>query len=278
MKSDPPGEPLSPNHKIAHRFFTSVIAWYDVLSTATTNLKPWAPRFCLDSESSGFITLETIIGCENSVILAIMEVASLNNWKVNAQRDGYVNVCELLERAIISEKSLEKVLEQNSNCETAALLPENERSNSRLVSWNQQSGDLEAMSRRANFATITCVFACAALVHLNVVAYGSFAKHPKIHGSVSRTMAALKQLHDPRTLGILAWPLCIAGCMASDWQTEFFKDIFLEFENVSDVKSGNLKRVSIIIEECWRLRRDAMTESVGWQQAMDSLNMKILLI
>lgn len=225
------------------------------------------------------------MGCKNSAILAVLEIASLNEWKSNAQRAGYLDVSELVERANRIEKCLGDVLEQNSEGNEQLVVPApptpNEQLKSDLLVSNGRPKDIaffESMSRRANISAITRIFACAALVYLNVAVYGPLAGHPKIHGTVSRTIAALKELRDPTALGILAWPLCIAGCMAIDWQMDFFRHLSLDFDKLSDVKSGNLKRSFLIMEECWRLRRDGTAETPGWRQAMESLDMKILLI
>jgi hypothetical protein len=266
-------EPLSPSHKKAHQFFTGVIAWYDILSAATTGAKPWASRLCLDAEV-GFINLEAVIGCENSVILSILEIAELSEWKTTSQNTGNFNVVELVDGARKIEKCLGEVLEQ---CAKFFELASGLRSSTRTEQLDDSTLP-EAVRRRSETSAITRVFACAALVYLYVVVHGPLPDHPKIHESVSLSITALKELHNRAGLGMLAWPFCVAGCMATDWQMDFFRNISSDCERVSDVKSPNLKRTFLIMEECWRLRRDVAEERLGWQRAMESLNMKILLI
>jgi hypothetical protein len=283
--SPPPEEPFSPTHKKAHQFFTGVIAWFDILSAATTGVKPWAPRMCLDEEA-GFIKLETVMGCENSVILSIMEVASLDGWKSAAQKNSHLNISELIDRATQIENGLENVLEQCSEgagqLAISELSTRNDPSESQSSVWNEMLNDpalVEASARKAITSAITRIFACAALVYLNVVVYGPLAEHPKIRGSVSRAIAAFKELHDRTALGILAWPLCIIGCMATGWQVDFFKNLSPQFDKVSDVKSGNLVRSMKIMKECWRMRNEGQkSTSPYWKDAMESLDMKVLLI
>jgi hypothetical protein len=249
----------------------------------------WAPRFCLDPDLAlvNFINLETVMGCENSVILAMIEIIELKSWKLAEQKAGSLDSCELIARASPLEKCLEKVIEQHSSeigqLTTLASSDWDELLKSESLALDERSHDtsfLEANSRSPNTSAITRIFACAALVYLNVVVHGSLAEHPKIRGSVCRTIAALKGLRDRSLLGMLAWPLCIAGSMATDWKMEFFTELSNETEKVSDVRFGNLKRCFMIMKECWRLRRAAPDGTVGvdWSDAMDRLDMKILLI
>jgi len=276
-------EPFSQTHRKAFQFFTRIISWYDIISSATTGIAPWAPRFCLHEEV-GFINFETALGCENSPVIAILEIASLNEWKSKAEDMGVLDGRELVDRASFIEKTLAKVLKEYSEGDERfaefGSLSLNEQLVSESPDWNGQWKESifpEALSRKASTSAITRIFASAALVYLNVVVYGPRADHPKIRESVYRTIIALRALHDRKALGILSWPLCLAGCMATDWQVSFFRQLSFEFENVSDVVSGNLKKSFLIMEECWRLRREQEIGS-DWLQAMESLNMKILLI
>ena len=276
-------EPYSPTHRKAFLFFTGVLSWYDIISSATTGLPPWVPRFCLDEEV-GFINFKTALGCDNAPVIAIRDIALLNDRKSKAEKAGGLGVRELVDRAAVIETLLEEVLRQYSGddkpCTEFGSLGPNERLIPESLDRNRQCKDpavSDPMSRKTSTSAITRIFASAALVYLNVVMYGPLAEHPKIMESVSRTIIALRALHDRKALGILSWPLCLAGCMAPDWQVNFFRQLSPESENVSDVTSGNLKKSFLIIEECWRLRREGKMGS-DWLQAMESLNMKILLI
>ncbi|KAK0774164.1 hypothetical protein LTR75_016941 [Friedmanniomyces endolithicus] len=142
---------------------------------------------------------------------------------------------------------------------------------------SSQLAEVEGIFRRSQTTAATREYACAALVFVSVVVHGRDPDHPKIHESVSQVVEALKELQEQPALGMLAWPLCIAGCMATGWQVGFFKDLSMDPSNVSDLKVGNLKRSFSVVEECWRLRRDA-AERPDWQRAMASLNTRILLI
>jgi hypothetical protein len=222
------------------------------------------------------------MGCKNSAVLAIREIALLHEWNSSAGGTEGFDECQLVDHASFIEKSLEELLEECSKSDgkfaSFASIGLNERLNPESQRWSKVLEDpaFQATSRSANTSEITRVFACAALVYLNVVVYGPHADHPKIKESISRTNAALGALHNRNTLGLLVWPICLAGCMATGQHMGFFKSLSLEFENVSNGRSGNLKKSFLIMEECWRLRES--TGVADWLQAMESLNMKILLI
>jgi len=276
-KSINPIEPLSSSHRKAHHFFAAVICWYEIFSTTTTRLKPWAPRSCL--EEAGFINLESITGCKNSVVIAIREIALLHEWKSRVRDTEEFDECRLVDRASVIEMTLEVLLEDCSESDGGlAWLNLNDNLDPASQRWSTPfaAPGFQATSRNANIPEITRIFACAALVYLHVVRYGSYAENPKIQESVSRTIMALGALRNQNTLGILVWPICLAGCMAAGPQIDFFRNLCFEVENVSSVKSGNLKKAFLIMEECWRLRES--TGEADWLQAMEILNMKILLI
>ena len=243
---------------------------------------------CLDVEA-GFIQLETVIGCDNSVILSLLEIASLAEWKSTAQKESCLDLAELVDRATQIENELAGILNQHYRDFGQLAISEqpiiSDQSESASMVWNEEvlnPAYVEAASRKASTSAVTRIFAHAALVCLNVAVHGPVAEHPKIHDSVSRAIAAFKSLRNGAALGALAWPICIVGCMATCWQINFFKDLSLQFEKVSDVKSGNLKRSLLIMEECWRMRREGTerkeTTSVDWRDAMESLDMNVLLI
>ena len=265
-------ESLSPSHRTAYHFFTSVSSWFDILSHATTGMDPQILHACLE-EKAGFINLEMVTGCENAVILAISETTNLKQWKGTSQKDGRFSVKDFNCRASEIERTFLNALKE---CSWAI-----KRSAEAVSSTtNEQSNQLiaaEAVCGRPQTAAVTRIFACAALVYLNVVVCGPLPDHPKIHESVSQVISALKELENRSALGMLAWPLCIAGSIASGWQVEYFRCLFMDLRDVSDLKLGNLERSFSIVEECWRLRRDPM-ESPDWQRAMESRHTQILLI
>lgn len=209
---------LSPAYKAALYFFAGVIAWYDILSCATTGLKPFSECSCLDA-GLGYIHLDKLMGCENWAILLIMEIAVLDAWKNSTQASGKFSMGQLGSRGGAIEKRVEDGLDENSG--TLGRFTEHS------ASFNTHS--LENDSKYIS-CVITRIFACAALVYLHVVVSGAYPEHLSIHESVSRTIAAFQLLPDQGLVRSLTWPFCIAGCMALPEQEDFFRDLCLHVE------------------------------------------------
>lgn len=77
---------LSPVYKSALYFFSGVIAWYDILSCATTRVKPSTSCNCLGL-GQGYINLDKLMGCENWTMLIISDIAMLNQSKETSHKE-----------------------------------------------------------------------------------------------------------------------------------------------------------------------------------------------
>lgn len=126
---------------------------------------------------------------------------------------------------------------------------------------------------------ITRVLAGGALVYLQVTISGPYPDLPEIRQGVSITMAALDALTDKELVRNLPWPVCIAGCMATEDHESYWRDLI---SNVSKDRwsFGYPSKVLKIIEECWRLRKcqPGTAQAVDWMTAMNNLDMKVLLV
>jgi hypothetical protein len=210
---------LSPAYKSAMYFFAGVIAWYDILSCVTTGLKPFSECSCLDT-GLGYIQLDKLMGCENWAMLLIMDIAVLNEWKKNSQASGKLSMRQLVSRGVQIEKRLEDELEKNTSTIGGF------REHPMPSNANSMESDSEYIS-----CVITRIFACSALVYLHVVVSGPYPVLPEIRTSVSRTIAAFQMLPDQGVVRSLAWPFCIAGCMALPEQEDFFRNIISSTRN-----------------------------------------------
>ena len=95
--------------------------------------------------------------------------------------------------------------------------------------------------------------------------------------SVAFSMAALGELTNKDLVRNLLWPVCIAGCMATGEHEPCWRDLL---SNVSrDRWSFSYpSKVLTIMEECWRLRKCKPETGVDWRTAMESLNIRVLLV
>ena len=238
---------LSPVYKSALYFFGGVLAWYDILSFATTNTRATTLYPCLGPGSGykSYIQLEKVMGCENWVMLTILDIAILNEKKQNLAKEGNLAVCELEAQGTEIERRLENGLAQ-------------------IPTKKHETKDIQ---------TVTNIFACSALIYLDVVMSGANPELHKIRSAVQRTIEALYSVPDHKLLRYLIWPVCIAACMA----TEEYYDFFTE---MSMPEFGMSLRAMEVIQECWRLRKfnTSDTNPVDWNTAMQSLELHVLLV
>lgn len=235
---------LSPFHKSALSFFAGVISWYDILSCATTRANPFTMDHCL-APGQGHVHLDKLMGCENWTMLIIMDIAALNEKKIASPANGEANMHELAVQGAEIERRLEEGLRRTTtDCHKSKAVQD-----------------------------ITRIFACSAFVYLNVVVSGGHSQLSKVQSAVCRTIEAFQNLSDPALMCDLTWPFCIAGCMASDEQEDFFRAIALP-------KCGRSYKALEVAEECWRLRKLNVLGAgiVDWNTAMDSLGLNILLV
>jgi hypothetical protein len=240
-------------HQKAHHFFESVLGWYDILSCASTGLSPLSER-PLFSDLNIHVDLGLLRACDNSVTAIIWEIATLSSERVPSDDTRYAQLSSI-------EGSV-----------TAVLL-EFERG-------RQKSH--QVVSARY---MIKQIFAWAAHVYLNVVAYDPYTRQSEIQEGVSKAIEGFEEVLScyPSVLGMLAWPLCVIGSMATSKQRHFFEQLSAMIcdTKAAITKFQTLQRCYLIIQETWRLKERAGDARKGmqitWMDAMKSLDMVILL-
>ncbi|KFY49825.1 hypothetical protein V495_00436 [Pseudogymnoascus sp. VKM F-4514 (FW-929)] len=262
------GSPSSTSntHELAIRFFTGVIIWYDILSCVTTGLKPFLALHDVD-EVFDKIHFHRLMGCESWLMRLILEIAILCESKKRHENSGALRMQELAHRATDIKARIELGLTMSSGYQHGATMVDN--TTTTMISH----------ASAPSVQHITRVFACVALVYLQVFISGPHPQIPEIQQGVSRTMAALDTLPDKDLVRNLLWPVCIAGCMATTEHEPYWRNL------VSSVGGerwsfGYPSKVLDIMEECWRLRKEQSENlvAVDWMTAMKNLDMKVLLV
>ncbi|OBT77635.1 hypothetical protein VF21_03718 [Pseudogymnoascus sp. 05NY08] len=257
---------LSSEYQSALFFFGGMVGWYDILSCSTTGAPPFSKCECI-TDALGYIFLDKIMGCENWAMLLIMDIAFLDDWKRNLQISAQLSMRELVTRATHIERRLEDGIRDNS---------------SRLSQLTNHSIP-SILGTRVHEPThlvllITRIFACSALVYLDVVVSGAYPDMPEIRENVSRTIEAFRAMPEIAMTNSLTWPYCIAGCMAIEEEQMFFRGLAVSSDGDAPT-FGNFSKALPIIEECWRLRREEKWhQPVDWRTAMNSLGTSVLLV
>lgn len=252
--------PSTQTLKLAMEFCKGVLTWYDILSCASTGLKPFSDFEHIDEEIFSVIRFDKLMGCENWVMRLIMEIATLGEWKRRLEANSDLGMWQIMRRAAEIEMRLEKGL-------TASPLPTGTKPQDKT-----SSGTTENLAR-----VITHIFGSAALVYLHVIISGADPEIPEIHKSVSQTMTALNVLKNKDLVRNLQWPICIAGSMATMGQESFWRDLVCSVSR-ERWTFGYSNEVLEVMEEAWRLRKSQPGTSINWMTAMKSLDIKVLLV
>ncbi|KAK4501431.1 hypothetical protein PRZ48_007240 [Zasmidium cellare] len=224
-----------------------ILVALDVIGSATCGrpLQTW-PFPC--SVALADTSVAEMTGCLPWVFQKILDIINLRSWKLSAMAAGSLNVTELADRASAIEQS---ILEQL-----------------RATTTSHQ----DICSKQ-----VTEVYAHATEVFLHNTTSGAHPDVSNIRDAVTDTIAAIERLGRAQLLWSLAWPICVAGCMAGDEYDTFFAGI--EDGAWGDVDySFKLRRALSVVRECRRLRRKSplgasMQQRRGydWLDAMQSL-------
>lgn len=69
-------------------FFIGVITWYDILSCASTGLKPFSNFDDVDEDAFNPIQFDKLMDCESWLLHLIREIATLSEWKRRSEATG----------------------------------------------------------------------------------------------------------------------------------------------------------------------------------------------
>lgn len=255
--------------------FSGVVLWIDILSCASTGLGPQHPELCAAALGGGEhskIQLGPLMGCDNWAMLLIREIAAL---KVDKDR--------------CSE-------EPEPDRSRAALQARADDIKQRLEAGDKRCGRsywelsegrrLPSPANEAAIIPASVIFALSALIYLQVSVYGCA---PDAMGPVQellfRWMLNVRFLPDAQPLPNLAWPICIAGCMATTpSQERFFRGVMARPPGVQQQVQGrgdrSLRLGLEVMELCWERRRAEGKESLGWDwaRAMREQGRVVLLV
>ncbi|KAH8811052.1 fungal-specific transcription factor domain-containing protein, partial [Xylogone sp. PMI_703] len=202
------------------------------------------------------VNFEEITGCQSWVVISILSIYSLRDWKISAEASRSLSFWDLMKRAGKIRTTLEDGIRASGQGQAEPL---------DFLLAQFRVSDRHAIDKQ----TITYVFALAAGILLEIVVSGSYSNLKEVERQVERTIDALKSLPGPSLLQYLAWPICIAGCMAQPQHYDFFTDL-LEIGTRSE--PGVLLNVGKVIQTCWALReRNQNKCGVDWSDALRNL-------
>lgn len=258
--SNADSDALSSDEELALEFFSTALIWFDVISSVTIGANPeYSDAYpSILGIDNGRIQLCKLMGSQNWVMVAIMNIALLAEWKIERESLGDLSQSQLARRAACIEDQIENGIKENRARQTG-----------------DKSDPCGVRARESQH--VTHIFACAAKVYLYVTQSGAYPRIPEIRDSVSAALEAFRDTPDGRWIRHLVWPFCIVSCMANEEYENEFRQI-AALANMDREIFCNFQNASSIMEECWKLRKCQPSSPSCWATAMSSLGVKTLLV
>ncbi|KAL9113214.1 MAG: hypothetical protein Q9227_002549 [Pyrenula ochraceoflavens] len=237
----------------AFRFSSALLIFDDIIASTVLQRRPklYEYHHCHLGSTDGnsfSIDLQAVVGCQNWVLLQIGEIAVLDAWKQQCVEAENLSVVELVHRATPIRLALEAHLVRlEANPETIS-----EEHSGMLDIFTaddrQQSGTSTQQS-----CLVTRVWAHAAFLYLCVVVSGWQPASVEVRHHVYRIVELLtEQMSPPALLRTMAWPFCVAGCLAEPTHEASLRRL-VELLRPPSV-FGTVRKAFEIIENVWRNR------------------------
>ena len=249
--------PICSAEQSAFTFSTALLLIDDIIASTVLQEQPRLLEYhsslltSADSEAC-CIDLEAVVGCQNWVFVLIGQIATLDAGKQVCKQAGDLDVMELVQRATVIKKTLTHCL---ANVENAPPKPKAEGSILLDVLTPEYCQSVRAHANQKSM--VTCVWAHAALCYLFVVVSGWQPGSAEVRYHVERIIELIShEMSPPTLLRTMAWPFCIAGCLADRTQEGRLR-VMLEKLQPKEV-FGTVQKAFKIMENVWQ-DKDSLT-------------------
>jgi len=290
--------------------------WMDIFSSISLCKSPrflklyrrlLQPNTSFFAQPAGGPQLENVMGCADSIMLCLAEIADLACWKATQQAAGCLSTPELVRRGLVIEKDLRRegqVLNKTRAAEAAASLwgnippmPTPSSSISEMTAipptidlptGGVRLGQPQPLSPPSSpplpstvydgeelRRLVSDIFREAAILYLHTELSELRPNVPEIKRAVADTVNALRKLACSEYDRSLVFPLALVGCATDDPEMRDY--VRCRIQQMSSA-IGNCATAGQLVEYVWQ-RRDANPGLViGWREAMAEINMTILLV
>jgi hypothetical protein len=262
----------------AFRFFASVLVYADILSSTTLEIAPRLQQYHEYLVTTGPVDsrdermqMEKLMGCQGWVLVLIGEVAALAAWKRGAITAG------------------SKVLQDESKARGESIAKRLDMTMTEIEWATQVSIELDPIAALRSYygsessavlaeqhTAVTRIWALAARIYLSITTSGWQPENAIVRESVASALHLFSGLSSPAHIRTLAWPLCVAGCMATVDQEQDFRDVVWTMGPLQAF--GTVGESLRIMETVWRMREHMKNENWGLADCIGILGSKILLM
>lgn len=253
----------------AMAFHLPVLLWMDLLACVATRQAPKLPYDEWLGPNCTF-QLAHIMGCHNSVMKGIGDIATLSQWKPDGAERGTLDLENFQTKRQLIEDELESVMDTT---------PMASMGSQGLSSRTQPSIHMKS-EQRPEQNSVTRIFAAAALAQLAALTakVSTDISVTVVRRSVSRVILEIKmasQMISPRQL---SWPICVAGCLADPDQQPFFEALLNSVLSEGTGMIGNCGTVRDILRACWTNKAQQPNQQWDCGSTMKQLGTYALLI
>jgi hypothetical protein len=256
------------------RFCAGLLIFIDVVaSTAiqqTPRLLKYHPEILAPIDegtsvlSDAEVRLSSIVGCRNWVITAIARISALDSWKREQIDANHLSVVELVDRASSIADDLKNGILNVQNyliTSSATFL------NHRAPFYMRPSP--------STTTTSTLIWAYAAQLYLKVVATGWQLSDLEVRTQVAYILELLQTVPSYQ-LRAVAWPLCVAGCLALESEEASFVALFSNLGKVDT--AGALNDAQQMLKHVWQTREMQQVSTWNLASCFSILGSPILLV
>ncbi|KAJ5901768.1 fungal-specific transcription factor domain-containing protein [Penicillium taxi] len=251
------------SEQMAFRFFSALLLVDDIIASTALGEEPKLYRYHdgilgngqwpTEKDEEPQIRLEDIMGCQNWAMVAVAKISALDAWKKHQKAIAALDMMELVLRATAIKSML------MTNLTRAEATPSTDSPWDIFTPCNGQASMLATQS-----LLVTRIWAHAAALYLLIVVLGWQPSSSEIRHHVTCIIQQLMQ----RTLSwavlrTIAWPFCVAGCLAAPDQESLFRSIVEGLQPPGLL--GPLQTALQIMEDAW-CSRD-LIDSDTWDLA-----------
>lgn len=257
----------------ALRFFGANLLYIDVMSSITMSRRPRLTKYhesvipscpknklSTEPQSAGPLLMEEFIGLQNWLVQTLGDVAALDAYKKEQLAAGTLSVQDLATRGDVLVQVVKAGIRQLENMDYSQTSVERVVSVVRdpLSSLNPSSA-----TAKPNFIIQNLIWCHAASIYLHTVISGWQPLDPDVRRSVDKVTELLVDLPDGKTMQSMAWPFCVAGCMAPPEYHDKYRGLVKRlgplqvFGTIQEAK--NIMEVawasSASADECWDIAK-----------------------
>ncbi|KAJ0422639.1 fungal-specific transcription factor domain-containing protein [Aspergillus carlsbadensis] len=273
------GYTLWNSDQASFRFFSAVLLLADIVSATALEQPPRLRDYYDDLLTKPYqreeppLQFEDFFGCQSWALRQIGEIAALDAWKKDMKNRRTLTISQLVKRASAIEEKLQAGLESLHSTSVSDFPTRKQLDLPKALSPSYAH---QTACAQETIKLVTRLWSYAARMYLHIVLSGWQIAAPEIREDVARMFELFAMLPSPSLLRSLAWPLCVAGCLAGEEQEAAFRGMIMSMGPIGTL--GTMREVLRIMEYTWRERERVDTDTWDVAACLKSGGHVVLLV